>query len=500
MALLSGANNPFRLAVAEMQPVKRRSDISRRSTYVKGGYVPEHLFELTIERLGYDGRGIGHRDGKTVFVDGALVGETVTARLVKSHSRFDEARCESIIVAGQDRVDPGCEFYGRCGGCNLQHLKIDTQRALKQSVLEEQMGRLGGQRSVVLQDTLYSAEWGYRRKARLGVKWNRQGELIIGFREKSSAHLVALTHCPVLHSDLSALIPALYELIPQLESCKTIGHLELVFSDEGCSLVVRHLKKLSHNDQLSWLNWARDHRVHLYWQPGERDTLQYGYLQDGKVITPVAPHKSLSYSLEPLKLTFLPNDFVQVNPEINRQMVAQALDWLQLKPQDTVLDLFAGFGNFSLPLAQQAASVVGVEGAKNLVEQARVNAEINGIKNAFFEVADLSQPLSAMQWAGKHYTVVVLDPPRTGAQQICEQIRCLAPGRILYVSCNPSTLARDSGILADQGYQLVKAGIMDMFPQTAHVESMALFERTGKGKKRQPRQGKGITAGLRLKR
>lgn len=446
--------------------------------------MSEQVSELLIERQGHDGRGIAHHKGKIVFVEGALAGESVSIRIVKSHRRFDEAVCETIHTRSQSRVEPACEYYHQCGGCGLQHLSLECQRDVKQTALVDQLERFGKLSDIPLQDALVDTGWGYRRKARLGVKWNRQGDLIIGFREKASSHLVAIQHCAVLHPEMAALIPSLYDLIPQLESRKTIGHLELAYSDEGCALVVRHLKELSHKDQLLWLNWSEDQKVQLYWQKDQADSLVKAMLDNGKVVTLSGDQlPMLSYRLKDVTLAFQPNDFVQVNPEINRKMVDQALQWIQPKQDDVVLDLFAGFGNFSLPLAKKVASVTGVEGASNLVQRARSNAQINGIENAFFEVADLSQSFKGLPWAKTRYNVVLLDPPRTGAQVICEQMKNLGAKRVLYISCNPSTLARDSAILAEQGYKLIRAGIMDMFPQTAHVESMALFERGGKKKK-----------------
>ncbi|OOV88924.1 hypothetical protein BTA35_0202340 [Oceanospirillum linum] len=452
----------------------------------KGGYVPELVSELPIERLSHDGRGIARHKGKTVFVEGALAGEVVSIHITKTHRRFDEAVCEVVHSQSPDRVTPSCEYYQQCGGCGLQHLTLERQREVKQSALVDQLERFGKLTDIPVQAMLADAPWGYRRKARLGVKWSRQEELIIGFREKGSSHLVSIQHCAVLHPELSAIIPSLYQLIPELESRRTIGHLELAHSDEGCALVVRHLKALSHKDQMLWLNWAEEHSIQLYWQKDQADSLVKACLEKGKpVMLSGDDLPVLSYRHNDVTLTFQPNDFIQVNPAINQQMVNQALEWLQLKESDVVLDLFAGFGNFSLPLAKKVASVTGVEGAANLVRQARVNAKLNGIENAFFEAADLSQAFKGLSWAKTRYNVVLLDPPRTGAQTICEQMKSLGAKKVLYVSCNPSTLARDSAILAEQGFRLVKAGIMDMFPQTAHVESMALFERSGKKKKKQ---------------
>ncbi|OPX55500.1 23S rRNA (uracil1939-C5)-methyltransferase [Oceanospirillum multiglobuliferum] len=424
--------------------------------------------ELEIERQGHDGRGIAHLQGKIIFVEGALVGETVQAKITKQHKKFDEALCEQVLVASANRVEPACEYYQQCGGCSLQHLGIDAQRQVKSDALTDQLQRFGKVETINLQAPLLDEAWHYRRKARLGVKWTKQGELLVGFREKGSPHLKGVHHCAVLTKPLSALISTFYDLIPQLESKKTIGHLELAQGDDGCAVVVRHLKTLSQADLKLWLAWAHDHNVRLYLQTEGHTSLKQA---DGSELTP------LNYQVGDVKMSFLPNDFFQVNAAINAKMVQQALIWAELKPTDQVLDLFSGFGNFSLAMAPHVASITGVEGEKTLVERARANAVLNGIDNAFFETADLSQPFKKQSWVKKDYDLVLLDPPRTGAQEICEQIKAFGAKRVLYVSCNPSTLARDSAILQSKGFKLVQAGIMDMFPHTTHVESMALFKR-----------------------
>ncbi len=424
--------------------------------------------ELYIERQSHDGRGIARQKGKTTFVEGALVGETVQARITKTHRRFDEAICEEILTASPERIEPPCEYYAKCGGCSLQHLGLEQQRQVKSDALVDQLQRFGKIEHIPLQAPLLDDSWGYRRKARLGVKWNRHGDLIIGFREKASPHLTPIQHCAVLIPQLSGLIPSLYGLIPQLESKKSIGHLELAQGDEGCAIVVRHLKNLSHHDLTLWQNWAQTQNTRLYFQQGKAETL----------ISPDSESaEELHYQINDLKLAFLPNDFVQVNPAINRKMVAQALEWLAPEAGDRVLDLFAGFGNFSLPVAEKAGSVVGIEGERALVKRAQDNALANGIKNAEFHRADLSQSFKDLAWARERYNLLILDPPRTGAQNICQQIKLFGAERLVYVSCNPSTLARDSAILVQEGYQLEKTCIMDMFPHTTHVESMALFIR-----------------------
>lgn len=424
--------------------------------------------ELFIERQSHDGRGIARQKGKTTFVEGALTGETVQARITRKQRRFEEAVCEQVISPSPYRIEPSCEYYDKCGGCCLQHLALEQQRQVKEDALTDQLQRFGKISDIPLQDALTDEAWGYRRKARMGVKWNRQGTLLIGFREKGSPHLTAVEHCAVLDPGLSALIPSLYLLIPELESRKTIGHLELARGDEGCALVVRHLKTLSHRDRTLWLQWAEKHNIHLYFQPEGPASLTEADQSEAR---------RLHYQLQGLELAFLPNDFVQVNDAVNQKMVQQAIDWLSPEQDDRILDLFAGFGNFSLPLAKKAAYVTGIEGEQALVQRAKDNATANGINNADFYRADLSQSFEDLAWTQESYNLVVLDPPRTGAQNICQQIEHFDAERILYVSCNPSTLARDSEILVQKGYRLAKAGIMDMFPQTTHVESMALFVR-----------------------
>ena len=420
---------------------------------------------LQVLRLSHEGRGVARNaEGKTVFIEGALPGEQVTCKVRFTRSRYDEAVVDQVFLASSQRKEPTCLHYGVCGGCNLQHLKTEGQLAFKQGLVAELLGVPEAQ----LQAPITAQPLGYRRKARLGVKWRKDGRLLLGFREKNSAYLTSISECPVLQPSLEALLPSLHELLPQLEGGKHIGHIELLQGDEQTCVrvrLLRSLKRLSPRDQTQWRSWAQQQGVQLLWQDDAVLQAAEGDIQP------------LSYTLEGLKLSFAATDFVQVNPEVNQQMVAQALDWLALEGQERVLDLFCGFGNFTLPLATQVAQVLGVEGLEAQVECARLNAVQNGLEAVEFMAADLSQPLQQQPWyqAGSHWDAVLLDPPRAGAEQICAQLGELGASRVLYVSCNPATLARDKVLLEQQGYRLAKLGILDMFPQTSHVETMALF-------------------------
>ncbi|MDR9467322.1 23S rRNA (uracil(1939)-C(5))-methyltransferase RlmD, partial [Marinospirillum sp.] len=311
----------------------------------------------------------------------------------------------------------------------------------------------------------------YRRKARLGVKWRKDGRLLLGFREKNSPYVTATPECRVLQPELQSLLPSLYEFLPRLEGKKHLGHLELIQGETRRGLVVRLLRsraRMSPVDQRLWQDWAAEADVLLFFQDDQELTC---------VKADPGPHP-FGYKLQGLDLAFSSRDFIQVNPEINRQMVAQALTWLDLQGNEKVLDLFCGFGNFSLPLAQKAAEVLGVEALQSQVERAAANAEANGLTSkAGFLAADLSLPLRQQVFADRHWDLVLLDPPRAGADSVCKDIQVLGADKLLYISCNPATLARDTETLKSQGYQLTRLGIMEMFPQTAHVESMALFAR-----------------------
>lgn len=420
---------------------------------------------LTIERLAHDGRGIAFVDGRTWFVSGALAGEQVEARVLGARNRVVDARAERILAASPlRRVEP-CAHAGRCGGCTLQGLPHAEQLALKQRTLAEQLARFADLAPEEWAPPLVGPEFGYRRRARLAVRWDVAARrLEVGFRAAASQAIVAIDDCPVLVRPLQSILRALPALLHGLDRPQALGHVEL-FHGNASAILVRHTAPLSDSDLLRLRAFCREHAAQL-WLQGKGEA---------QADTPGAP---LGYRLEQwnLELQYRPGDFVQVNAPVNEAMVAQALEWLAPQPGERVLDLFSGLGNFALPLALRAREVVAVEGGAAMVERGRENALGNGLGNLHFYQADLSKPLAEVPWAAAGFAAVLLDPPRDGALEVVREMGALGAGRVLYVSCNPATLARDAAELAGQGYRLRRAGILDMFPQTAHVEAMALFE------------------------
>lgn len=420
---------------------------------------------LKIERLANDGRGIAFIEGRTWFVSGALPGEEVEARVLDARSKVIDARTERVLQASPERRAEPCVHARICGGCSVQHIPHAEQLALKQRQLAEQLERLGGVQPESWAEPLTSAEFAYRRRARLAVRWDaRNKRLDVGFRAAASQDIVAISECPVLVEPLQPILRALPALLGGLQAPRAIGHVEL-FQGTASAILVRHIEPLSEVDLARLQAFCSVHDAQLW-------------LQGEGVPQPVDASQMLGYRLDEwdLQLAYRPGDFVQVNAAVNAAMVAQALQWLAPRGHERVLDLFCGLGNFALPLAQRAREVVAVEGVQAMVERAADNARSNGLGNAHFYQADLSNPLAAAGWAAGGFDAIVLDPPRDGALQVVRQIGSLGARRLVYVSCNPTTLARDSGELLQQGYRLKKAGILDMFPQTAHVEAMALFE------------------------
>lgn len=421
---------------------------------------------LTIERLAHDGRGIAFADGRTWFVAGALPLERVEARVLSARSQIVDARAERILDAAPQRRPEPCVYAGRCGGCTLQHLPHEEQLALKQRTLAEQLARFAELQPDEWALPLVGPEFGYRRRARIAVRWDAKARrLEVGFRAAASQDIVAIGECPVLVQPLQPIVRALPQLLRQLEKPQTVGHVE-VFSGTAEAVLLRHTAPLPDADLARLRGFCDEHRAQL-WLHGAGEP------------QPVEPGQSLGYRLESwgLRLEYRPGDFVQVNAPVNEAMVSQALDWMAPKDDERILDLFCGLGNFALPLARGTREVVAVEGVEAMVERARGNAAANGLENLHFFQADLSKPLTGQRWVERGFSAALLDPPRDGALEVVRQIGDLAIGRLLYVSCNPATLARDAAELARQGYRLKRAGILDMFPQTAHVEAMALFER-----------------------
>ena len=420
---------------------------------------------LHIERLANDGRGIAFVDGRTWFVAGALADEDVEARVLGARSQVVEARAERIFTSSAQRRVAPCAHAGQCGGCTLQHLPHSEQLALKQRTLAEQLLRVAATAPEEWAPPLVGPEFGYRRRARIAVRWDvKSKQLAVGFRAAASQDIVAIADCPVLVQPLQTLLSALPEVLRGLRKPQALGHVE-IFSGTAMALLVRHTAPLGDEDVARLQHFCQAQNAQL-WLQGEGDP------------QPQQADAELGYRLESwnLQLAYRPGDFVQVNGPVNEAMIAQALDWLAPQAGERVLDLFCGLGNFALPLAQRVAEVVAVEGVATMVARAQQNARSNGLENLHFYQADLSNPLDGA-WMQKGFSAVLLDPPRDGAFAVVKQIAALGAERVLYVSCNPATLARDTAELLKQGYRLKRAGILDMFPQTAHVEAMALFER-----------------------
>ncbi len=420
---------------------------------------------LHIERLANDGRGIAFVDGRTWFVAGALADEDVEARVLGARSQVVEARAERIFTSSAQRRVAPCAHAGQCGGCTLQHLPHSEQLALKQRTLAEQLLRVAAAAPEEWAPPLVGPEFAYRRRARIAVRWDvKSNQLAVGFRAAASQDIVAIADCPVLVQPLQTLLSALPEVLRGLRKPQALGHVE-IFSGTAMALLVRHTAPLSEEDVARLQHFCQAQNAQL-WLQGEGDP------------QPQQADAELGYRLESwgLQLAYRPGDFVQVNGPVNEAMIAQALAWLAPQAGERVLDLFCGLGNFALPLAQRVAEVVAVEGVATMVARAQQNARSNGLENLHFYQADLSNPLEGA-WTQKGFSAVLLDPPRDGAFAVVKQIAALGAERVLYVSCNPATLARDTAELLKQGYRLKRAGILDMFPQTAHVEAMALFER-----------------------
>ena len=420
---------------------------------------------LHIERLANDGRGIAFLDGRTWFVAGALADEDVEARVLGARSQVVEARAERIFTSSAQRRVTPCAHAGQCGGCTLQHLPHSEQLALKQRTLAEQLLRVAAAAPEEWAPPLVGPEFGYRRRARIAVRWDvKSKQLAVGFRAAASQDIVAIADCPVLVQPLQTLLSALPEVLRSLRKPQALGHVE-IFSGTAMALLVRHTAPLGDEDVAHLQHFCQAQNAQL-WLQGEGDP------------QPQQVDAELGYRLESwdLQLAYRPGDFIQVNGPVNEAMIAQALGWLAPQAGERVLDLFCGLGNFALPLAQRVAEVVAVEGVATMVARAQQNARSNGLENLHFYQADLSNPLDGA-WMQKGFSAVLLDPPRDGAFAVVKQIAALGAERVLYVSCNPATLARDTAELLKQGYRLKRAGILDMFPQTAHVEAMALFER-----------------------
>jgi 23S rRNA (uracil1939-C5)-methyltransferase len=444
--------------------------------------IDQTPFEIQITSLTHDGRGVGRRAdgqanaGKTVFVSGALPGEVVMAQQTGRQRSFDEARAVEVLQPSADRVAPRCAHFGTCGGCALQHLDEAQQIHAKQRVLLENLERIGHVTPERVLAPLTDAAWGYRRKGRFSVRRvEKKDKTLVGFREQDPRFVADLSGCHTVIPAIGTRIPALAALVDGMDARREIPQIEFITGEatadhDGVALVFRNLVPLGERDRDALAGFAKTHRFAVFLQPGGVDSVH--------PLWPADPRLSFRLPAWDLELEFRPLDFIQVNAGLNQKMIAEALELLDAKPGDRVLDLFCGLGNFTLPLARSVREVVGVEGDAGLVQRARENAAHNGLANAQFHAADLAQDLRSQPWMREGFDRLLLDPPRSGADVVLKQLPLKGLQRIVYVSCHPASLARDAGYLVNErGWKLRAAGVMDMFPHTAHVESIAMFER-----------------------
>lgn len=426
-----------------------------------------------VDKLNYDGRGVARVNGKVTFIEGALPGEEVLFSYSRRRKTYDSARTLQILAPSPDRIaEPDCTYFGTCGGCALQHLRPDAQITAKEQVLRDSLVHIGKVEAESWLPPLTGPVWGYRRKARLGVRLvPKKGGVIVGFRERKHSFITPLADCKTLDPRFARLLVPLRDLIARLSCPSRIPQIEIAAGDDDAALVFRHLHALTQTDHEQLWAFGEQHQVQIHLQPGGPESVH-----------PLWPEQPplLAYRLpeHEVEIRFSATDFTQVNAVVNEQMVSRVIELLDPQPNEQVLDLFCGVGNFTLPLARRAASVVGVERDIVLLERASDNAIHNRLSNVEFRQADLGEEALANPWGEAHFDKLLLDPPRSGAMEAIKRLSPNGPARIVYVSCYPATFARDSEYLVHAlGYRLVSACVMDMFPQTSHAESMALFVR-----------------------
>ncbi|TCM66758.1 23S rRNA (uracil1939-C5)-methyltransferase [Acinetobacter calcoaceticus] len=461
--------------------MKRRFKTSSKPKVVS---LPRYVFQ--VDRLSHEGRGVAlygtdpshpvEKQGKKVFIFHALPGETVQAQLTQQSSKFEEAfNLELLSAPSPMRIDPVCPHFGQCGGCSMQHIHPDEQIRLKQEVLQSHLTHFAHLKVEQWLPALRATQTDYRHKARIGVRYlPQQNKLVMGFREAQSNKLTDIRSCKVMQQDLDGSLEDVYAMLSQLKGRADIGHIELTKGDPESALLVRHTANLASEDVERLRQFALDRSWQLYLQPAGNDSVH-------RVDQPNGPAE-LHYRFEQdnLNFSFHPTDFIQVNPSLNAKMVDLACQLLQLKAGESVLDLFCGLGNFSLALARRVGEngmVVAVEGSEMMVQRGTENAQKNRINNVTFYSQDLTKDFSQKTWANQGFDALLIDPPRAGAEQVMHYLPNFGAKKIVYVSCNPATLARDAGILAKYGYELKQAGVIDMFTHTGHVESIALFEK-----------------------
>lgn len=433
--------------------------------------LPVEPVEVEISDLSHDGRGVGRVEDKVTFVHGALPGERVSARLTGRNRRFDEAVTLAVEAPSDQRVQPACPWFGYCGGCALQHLDHAAQLEWKQQRLRENLRRIGRVEPAQWLDPIFADPWNYRRRARLSVRnVPGKGRVLVGFREIGGRYVADIEACRILHPAFADRLMELSALIGRLSIPDRIAQIECAAGDDTAAIVLRHLDPLTSGDEKALIEWSQHSGIAVWLQPAGPDS-----------VTRLWPEQhQLSYRLEAfgLELTFDPWQFVQINAEVNRKLTHKAVELMGAGADDRILDLFCGLGNFSLPLASRAGEVLGVELDESLVASGSANAAANGVDNAHFMAADLMQSVDELEWMRRPFDGVLIDPPRSGAAEILPLVAASGAGSVVYVSCDPATLARDAGMLVDEhGYRLELAGIADMFPHTAHVESLALFRK-----------------------
>lgn len=444
----------------------------------KRNKIPQELQSATIHALSHEGRGIASIDERTVFISNALPGEEVNFKYTALNKRLAEGIAIEVLTASPKRTKAECEFFGICGGCSLQHMAHPQQLTLKQETLKELIQHEANLEPDEWLAPLTGPTYAYRHKARLGVRYVAKKEsVLVGFRELQNRFLTVMTSCKVLAAPVGELIQPLREVLAQLIMKAEIAQIEVAIGENATALLFRNVETLPPSDRDLLIEFAKQHQLWCFLQPNKPQPLEKIWPQDNNVF--------LNYSQPDFGLTFEfhPTDFTQINTALNREMVKLTTSLLALEKTDKVLDLFCGLGNFTLPMATLAGHVIGVEGSEAMVERGTMNATANKIDNVEFHAADLTQEITA-PWLAQQFDKLLLDPPRSGALEIIPHLKTWQPQRIVYVSCNPATLARDTAEIIKQGYQLKKAGIMDMFPQTGHVESIALFEKNNRVEKK----------------
>jgi len=428
----------------------------------------------TIESLDHEGRGVAHVGGKVIFIEGALPGETVEYSSYRKRESFEQATTSRVIKASAQRAVPRCKFFGTCGGCSMQHAELGAQVAAKQRVMEEALKRIGKVQVGSIYPPIYGPGWGYRYRARISVRVvPRKGGVLIGFHEKKSSYIADMTACEILPPHISDLLLPLRGLVVQLSVPERMSQIEIAIGDDRTVLVLRNLVPFTLQDKVMLLGFGEQHGVCVWQQPGGPDTAQPLRAGESEFLHYTLPEFDLS-------LKFRPTDFTQVNVHINRLLIRRAMQLLDPQPGERIADLFCGLGNFTLPIARSGAAVIGVEGSAALVQRAGENAAANGLsENSEFFVSNLFEASPESLQALGRLDKILIDPPREGAIAVVKALDENSPRRIVYVSCNPATLARDAAVLVhEKGYVMRGAGVANMFPHTSHVESIALFERS----------------------